>query len=167
MIERVGLGYDLHRLEIGRPLRLAGVDLEADRGPVGHSDADVVLHAVIDAVLGATGRGDIGDWFPDSQPEYAGIDSRRLLERVLGEIRSGGYELVNVDVTIQLERPKLSAWKPRLRARLAELLDLPTQAVNIKAKTQEGLDSVGAGQAVACWAVAGLTGPKANPAPEG
>ncbi len=156
MIVRVGQGYDLHRLVEGRKLILGGVEVASKVGPAGHSDADVVLHAVIDALLGAAGLGDIGEHFPDTDPAYAGIDSGLLLARALDKVGQGGYRPVNVDVTIIAEKPKLKEYKPAMRQRLAKMLDLAEEAVNIKAKTNEGLGEIGKGEAIACMAVVGL-----------
>jgi len=156
VIVRIGQGYDLHRLAAGRKLILAGVEVASEVGPAGHSDADVVLHAVIDALLGAAGLGDIGEHFPDTDPAYAGIDSGLLLEQALDKVWQGGYTPVNVDVTIIAEKPKLKDHKPAMRQRLAKMLNLAEDAVNIKAKTNEGVGEIGKGEAIACWAVVGL-----------
>lgn len=156
VIHRVGVGTDLHRLEPGRRLVLAGVEIPFDRGPAGHSDADVVLHAVIDAVSGAAGLPDIGEQFPDSDPEFRGADSAALLARVMERVAARGFEVVNVDVVVHAERPKLSAHKSAMQARLARLLGVRPQDVSVKAKTNEGLDAVGRGEAIACTVVAGL-----------
>ena len=149
---RVGTGYDLHRTEQGRPLILGGVRIPCAVGLAGHSDADVVLHAVCDALLGAAGLGDIGELFPDTDPTYADADSRRFLADVLARVRSAGYSVGNVDVTIHAERPRLAEHKSRIRASLAALLELPPDAVGVKATTNEGLDAIGRGEALACWA---------------
>jgi len=155
-IDRVGIGTDLHRLAAGRPLVLGHVPIEHDLGPVGHSDGDVVLHAIIDAIAGAAGLPDIGEMFPDTQPAYQGADSARLLEAALERMKQNGYAVVNVDVTIHAERPKLGGHKARIRAEVARLLGLAPEAVSVKAKTNEGQDAVGRGEAIACTAVAGL-----------
>lgn len=155
-IQRVGIGTDLHRLAPGRQLILGHVVIEHDAGPVGHSDGDVVLHAVIDALAGAAGLPDIGEMFPDTDPAYQGADSAVLLERALAGITSRGFAVVNVDVTIHLERPKLKSYKPAIRDEVARLLGLAPDAVGIKAKTNEGADAVGRGEAVACTAIVGL-----------
>jgi 2-C-methyl-D-erythritol 2,4-cyclodiphosphate synthase len=151
--QRVGLGNDLHRLTEGRRLILAGVDIPFDLGLAGHSDGDVVLHAVIDALLGAAGLGDIGEHFPDTDPAYKDADSGILLTEVLQKVKSRGFAPVNVDTTIIAEKPKLSEYKPAMCKRLARLLNLDEAAVSIKAKTNEGLGEIGAGQAIACQAV--------------
>jgi 2-C-methyl-D-erythritol 2,4-cyclodiphosphate synthase len=157
MTNRVGIGYDLHRTVAGRPLMLGGVQIPSAFGLAGHSDADVVLHAVCDALLGAAGLGDIGELFPDTDPAYQDIASSHLLADVLARVRSAGYAPGNVDVIIHAERPRLTEHKPRIRAALAELLDLPANAVNVKATTNEGLDAIGRGEAIACWAMVVLT----------
>lgn len=156
-IHRVGIGTDLHRLGPGRPLILGHVAIEHEDGLLGHSDADVVLHALTDAVLGAAGLPDIGEQFPDTDPAYRGIDSAVLLERSLAAVGARGYAVVNVDVTIHAERPKLGRWKAQIRDELARLLGVRPEAVSVKAKTNEGMDAVGRGEAIACTAVAGLT----------
>ena len=154
---RVGQGYDLHRLAEGRKLVLGGVEIVCDRGLVGHSDGDVVLHAVIDALLGGAGLGDIGEQFGDTDPAYKDADSGVLLSVVLEKVRSAGFAPVNVDTTIIAEKPKLSDYKSALRRRLAQLLKLDESAVGVKAKTNEGLGEIGAGEAIACYAVTLLT----------
>lgn len=162
-IHRVGIGTDLHRLGAARPLRLGGIDVPHESGFVAHSDGDVVLHALIDALFGAAGLPDIGDHFPDSDSRYAGADSRSLLGHCLAELCAAGWQVVNVDVTIEAERPRLSGVKPAIRASLAELLGLPASAVAVKAKSREGLDAIGRGEAIACVAVAGLNRCKEEP----
>lgn len=151
---RVGIGYDLHRTDTSRPLVLGGVRIPSDRGLLGHSDADVVLHAICDALLGAVGAGDIGELFPDDDPAHRDADSRLFLRHVLNRVRAAGFRPANVDVIIHAERPKLSPHKPAIRASLCGLLDLPPDAVGVKATTNEGLDAVGRGEAIACWASA-------------
>jgi 2-C-methyl-D-erythritol 2,4-cyclodiphosphate synthase len=151
---RVGLGHDSHRLGEGRPLILGGVRIEHARGLIGHSDADVVLHAVTDALLGAAGLGDIGDAFPDSDPAYRGCDSRVFLDATLLRLDQAGWRLVNVDVTIFAQEPKLGPLKDTIRGNLARLLRLDHDAVNIKAKTGEGVGHIGRAEAIACHAVA-------------
>jgi len=155
-IVRVGQGYDLHRLEAGRKFILAGVAITWDKGPAGHSDGDVVLHAVIDGLFGAAGMGDIGEHFPDSDPAYKDIDSSELLGQAREMIEAAGYVPVNVDVTVITEKPKLSDYKGEMRRNLAKMLGLETNAVSIKAKTNEGLGDVGQGKAIACQAIVSL-----------
>lgn len=150
---RVGLGHDTHRLGPNRALILGGVPIEFDRGLVGHSDADIVLHAVTDAILGAAGLGDIGDAFPDTDPAYAGIDSAILLESALNRVREAGWQPVNLDCTIFAQRPKLAPYKPAIRQRLAELVGLPVESVNVKAKTGEHVGPIGREEALSADAV--------------
>ncbi|GMV98345.1 MAG: 2-C-methyl-D-erythritol 2,4-cyclodiphosphate synthase [Phycisphaerae bacterium] len=155
-VHRVGIGTDLHRLAGGRRLVLGHVVIEHDVGPVGHSDGDVVLHAIIDALAGAAGLPDIGELFPDTDPAYRGADSAVLLEQALRMVAQRGFSAVNVDATIHLERPRLKPHKAAIRAEVARLMNLDPDAVSIKAKTNEGVDAVGRGEAVACTAVVAL-----------
>jgi 2-C-methyl-D-erythritol 2,4-cyclodiphosphate synthase len=155
-IDRVGIGTDLHRLVEGRGLRLGHVEIEFDRGLLGHSDGDVVLHAVIDAIAGAAGLPDIGEMFPDDDPAYENADSATLVREAMRKVAERGYAVANVDVTIHAERPKLSEYKDRIRQEVAWLLAVEPDAVSIKAKTNEGVDAVGRGEAIACTAVVGL-----------
>jgi 2-C-methyl-D-erythritol 2,4-cyclodiphosphate synthase len=150
---RVGLGHDTHRLAANRPLILGGVAIEFDRGLLGHSDADILLHAVTDAILGGAGLGDIGEAFPDTDPAYAGIDSAILLTRALERVTAAGWRIVNLDCTIFAERPKLAPYKPAIRRRLAELLGVPVEAINVKAKTGEQVGPVGREEAMEADAV--------------
>ena len=151
---RVGTGYDLHRLVEGRRLVLGGVDVPFERGAAGHSDADVVCHAVTDAVLGALAAGDIGRHFPDTDPAYAGASSVELLRRAVALVHAAGYRVVNVDVVVVLERPKVAPFVDAMRARLAGALQVDPGAVSVKGKTNEGVDAVGRGEAIAAHAVA-------------
>lgn len=160
---RVGLGHDTHRLETGRPLILGGVRIDFEKGLAGHSDADVVLHAVTDAILGAAGLGDIGEHFPDTDPRWKGADSARLLADAVGLVRAQGWSPVNLDVIIHAERPKLLNYKPAIRGNLATLLGLGLGDVNVKAKTGEKVGPIGLGEAIACEAVV-LIERKAGPA---
>jgi len=146
---RVGIGYDIHRLAPGRPLRLGGVAIPSEAGPVGHSDGDVVLHAICDALLGAAALGDIGDHFPDHDPALAGIESAALLARTLEMVREAGFEPVNLDVNIMAERPRLGDRKGLIKANVARLLGIEQARVSIKARTAEGLGPVGQGLAIA------------------
>lgn len=152
MVYRTGIGYDVHRTTNARPLVLGGVRVPCEFGLAGHSDADVVLHAIGDALLGAAGLGDIGELFPDSDPAHKDADSRRFLAEIVQRIRAAGYSVGNVDLIIHAERPRLGSHKPRIRAALAELLGLPPDAVGVKATTNEGLGAIGRGEAIACWA---------------
>jgi len=153
---RMGTGYDLHVLVAGRPLVLAGVVVPADRGPMGHSDADVLCHAVIDALLGAAALGDIGRHFPDSDARWQGAPGLDLTARAADLLRRDGWTVSNVDATVILERPKLAPHVPEMRERLAAAIGVPAGSVSIKAKTNEGVDAVGRGEAIAAHAVAGL-----------
>ena len=151
---RVGIGHDTHRLAEGRPLLLGGVKVEHTRGLVGHSDADVVLHAVTDALLGAAGLGDIGDAYPDTDPAYRDRDSAFFLTDTLGRLNRAGWRVVNVDVTLFAQEPKLGPIKGQIRARLAELLGVEAGRVNVKAKTGENVGHIGRAEAIGCQAVA-------------
>jgi 2-C-methyl-D-erythritol 2,4-cyclodiphosphate synthase len=155
-VTAVGIGYDVHRFAEGRRLVLGGVELEHDRGLAGHSDADVLSHAVIDALLGGAGRGDIGQRFPDTDPAWEGADSIELLRTVVAELAEAGWAPVHVDATVLLEAPKLGAARDEIRARLAGALGLAEGHVNVKATTGEGLGFVGRGEGVAALAVATL-----------
>jgi 2-C-methyl-D-erythritol 2,4-cyclodiphosphate synthase len=150
---RVGIGHDTHRLEPGRPLLLGGVRVEYARGLAGHSDADVVLHAVTDALLGAAGLGDIGDAYPDTDAAYKDADSRRFLRETLDRLNHDGWRVVNLDVIVFAQEPKLGPAKAAIRASLAELLGLDAGAVNVKAKTGERVGHIGRAEAIACQAV--------------
>ena len=150
---RVGSGHDTHRLVEGRPLVLGGVRLDHPRGLFGHSDADVVLHAVTDALLGAAGLGDIGDAYPDTDPAYRGCDSSLFLRETLARLNQAGWRVVNVDVIVFAQEPKLGPVKAAIRANLAKLLDVPEEAVNVKAKTGERVGHIGRAEAIACQAV--------------
>jgi 2-C-methyl-D-erythritol 2,4-cyclodiphosphate synthase len=152
----VGIGYDSHRLGAGRKLVIGGVEIEHEQGLDGHSDADVLAHAVIDALLGAAGLGDIGEHFPDIDARWRDADSIALLAHVVSLIRDSGHEILNVDCTLVMERPKLGGHKVAIRASLATALGLETRRVNVKASTGEGIGFVGRGEGVAAFAIAGL-----------
>jgi 2-C-methyl-D-erythritol 2,4-cyclodiphosphate synthase len=152
----VGIGYDSHRLAEGRRLVLGGVEIPSELGLDGHSDADVLTHAVIDALLGAAGLGDIGERFPDTDERYRDADSLQLLASVVTSVIAAGFELVNVDCTIVMETPKLAANRQAIRERLAGALGLQAGRVNVKATTGEGIGFVGRGEGVAALAVASL-----------
>ena len=152
----VGIGYDVHRFAAGRRLVLGGVELEHDQGLAGHSDADVLTHAIIDALLGAAGRGDIGQRFPDTDPAWRDADSLDLLGTVVAELAAAGLEPAHVDATVVLEAPKLGAARDAIRARLAGALGLGEPDVNVKATTGEGMGFVGRGEGAAALAVATL-----------
>jgi len=150
---RIGIGYDIHRLVPDRPLRLGGVAIPFERGLLGHSDGDVLLHAVCDALLGAAGLGDIGEQFPDTGPAYQDADSATLLAATIKKVRAAGFAPVNVDANVIAEQPRLAPHKPAIRQRVAEILGLDPARVSIKARTHEGLDAVGRGEAIAAQAI--------------
>ena len=151
---RIGIGYDIHRFQEGRPLVLGGVTLPGETGLGGHSDADVLLHAVMDALLGAAGLGDIGQRYPPDDPAWAGADSLRLLTEVRAAVEEGGYRPESLDVTIIAERPRLGAHLPQMRQTIGEALGLDAGRVNVKATTNEGIGALGRGEGIAAIAVA-------------
>lgn len=151
---RIGQGYDVHRLTEGRKLILGGVEIPFEKGLLGHSDADVLTHAVMDALLGAAGLGDIGQHFPDSDPAYAGADSLRLLSEVTRLISDADWQVGNVDSTIIAQRPKLAQYLPDMRRKLALTMGVLPEQVNVKATTEEKLGFTGAGEGIAAQAVA-------------
>jgi 2-C-methyl-D-erythritol 2,4-cyclodiphosphate synthase len=151
-----GIGYDSHRLEAGRRLVIGGVEIEHEQGLAGHSDADVLAHAVIDALLGAAGLGDIGEHFPDDDERFRDADSMQLLAQVVSSVRERGLQIVNMDCTLVMERPKLSPHRAAIREALADALGLTPQRVNVKASTGEGIGFVGRGEGVAALAVVSL-----------
>jgi 2-C-methyl-D-erythritol 2,4-cyclodiphosphate synthase len=144
------MGHDTHRLVEGRPLILGGVRIDHPRGLMGHSDADVVLHAVADALLGASAMGDIGELFPDTDPQWKGLDGGVLLNEVMDRVTRGGWKVGNCDVVIHAQEPKLTPHKPAIRENLARLLQVEPSDVNIKAKTGEHVGPIGRGEAIAC-----------------
>ncbi len=145
---RVGLGHDTHRLEAGRRLVIGGVDIQHDRGPVSHSDGDVLLHALIDAILGALGWGDIGEWFPDTDEQFQGADSTQLLEEVVKKAHAEGWQIENADCIVFAQKPKLSPYKQTIAEHIAEQLGVDTDQVNVKAKTGEKVGPVGREEAI-------------------
>lgn len=151
---RIGHGYDVHRLVPGRKLILGGVEIPCEKGLLGHSDADVLAHAVMDALLGAAALGDIGKLFPDNDPVYEGVDSLVLLQRVTEVLMENGYAVGNVDATVLAQRPKLAPHIPAVRERLAQAMGISTDQVSVKATTEEGLGFTGAGEGIAAHAVA-------------
>ena len=153
---RFGMGYDVHRLAEGRKLILGGVEVPHSLGLLGHSDADVLLHAISDALLGAAALGDIGKHFPDTDPKYEGADSRKLLARVVELIREKGYRVGNVDATIVAQKPKLMAFIPQMNVNIAETLGVAAEQVNVKATTEEKLGFTGSEQGISAYAVAAL-----------
>lgn len=153
-----GIGYDVHRLVAGRPLIIGGVTLEHDRGLEGHSDADVLTHAIIDGMLGATALGDIGQHFPDTDPRYAGADSMQLLAAAVELLAAGGHRVAHVDATVVMERPKLAPVREQIRERLAAVLHLELGHVSVKATRGEGMGFVGREEGVAAFAVVTVEG---------
>ncbi len=151
---RIGHGYDVHRLAEGRKLILGGVNIPWERGLLGHSDADVLTHAVMDALLGAAGLGDIGKYFPDTDTAYAGADSLELLARVTALLGEKGFSVGNVDATILAQRPKLAPYIPQMRDNLARVMGVEPGYINVKATTEEGLGFTGSGEGMAAHAVA-------------
>ena len=152
-MNRIGFGFDSHRFEKGKPLMLGGVEVPHDRGLAGHSDGDAALHALIDALFGAAGLADIGEHFPNTDPQWKGIASSELVTEAFAELTEMGWTVVNCDLTIVAEQPKLDEHKPVMRERIADLLGLDTSAVTVKAKTAEGMGLIGAGEGVAVFAV--------------
>lgn len=150
---RIGLGYDSHRFAEGRRLVLGGVEFPGETGLGGHSDADALLHALIDALLGAAALGDIGSHFPDDDPKWEGADSAKLLEAVVAEVAAAGYRVANVDATVVCERPKLRPKIDAIRARIAALVGVDVSSVSVKGKTNERMDDIGAGVGVVAHAV--------------
>ena len=150
----VGHGYDVHRLVEGRKLILGGVDIPHEKGLHGHSDADVLVHAVMDALLGAAGLGDIGRWFPDWDPQYSGADSLKLLETVCALLRERGLRIGNIDCTVVAQRPKLAPYLDEMRGNIARVCALRPERVNVKATTEEHLGFTGRGEGIAAHAVA-------------
>jgi len=150
---RVGIGRDLHRLAKGGRLLVGGVEVDPERRAVAHSDGDALLHAIIDAMLGAAGLGDIGDQFPDTDPQYQGADSQALLKSAAALLAGKGLRVAQIDATVLLERPKLGPFKQVMCENIAADLGLPVESVNVKAKTAEGLGDVGRGEAIAAEAI--------------
>lgn len=150
----VGLGHDTHRLVAGRPLILGGTEIPYEKGLMGHSDADALTHAVIDALLGAAGLGDIGEAYPDDDPQFAGANSLELLAHTVTRLREAGWQVVSVDATVHAERPRLKAHKASMRENLARVLQIPHSRVNVKAKTGEGVGPIGQGEAISASCVA-------------
>jgi 2-C-methyl-D-erythritol 2,4-cyclodiphosphate synthase len=151
---RIGIGYDVHAFGEKRPLKLGGVEVEHEQGLSGHSDADVLLHAIIDALLGAAGLGDIGQHFPPDDPSFRGADSLALLRQVVGLLRTVGYSVENVDATVVAERPRLQPYIPSMRQRIAVTLGIPETSVSVKATSPEGLGALGRGEGIAALATA-------------
>ena len=151
---RTGLGYDLHRLEAGRKLVIGGVEVPFDKGPAGHSDGDVLAHAITDALLGAAGLGDIGTHFPDTDPQWKGVSSLRFLEHIRKLLDEHSLRIVHIDAVVICERPRLGPHFPAMREALAAALGISSKQINLKAKTNEGVDAVGRMEAIAAHAIA-------------
>lgn len=156
LMTRFGMGYDVHRLVEGRKLILGGVDVPYEKGLLGHSDADVLLHAITDALLGAAALGDIGKHFPDTDPRFEGADSLKLLSHAMGLIREKGYEVGNIDATIVAQKPKLAPYIEAMRDNIAKTLGVDKDLVNVKATTEEKLGFTGSGDGMSAYAVAGI-----------
>jgi 2-C-methyl-D-erythritol 2,4-cyclodiphosphate synthase len=154
MNTRVGIGYDSHRFAAGRQLRIAGVSVPHTHGLVGHSDGDVALHALIDALLGATALGDIGQHFPDDDPQWRGVDSTRFVKKIVETLQQAGFAVGQVDITVIAERPKIAPLVAQMRAATAQALGVDPGAVSVKAKTNEGMGWLGRGEGIAALAVA-------------
>ncbi|MBQ8504222.1 MAG: 2-C-methyl-D-erythritol 2,4-cyclodiphosphate synthase [Clostridia bacterium] len=150
---RIGHGYDVHKLSENRPLIIGGVEIPYEKGLLGHSDADVLLHAISDALLGAAALGDIGKLFPDTDPKYKGADSLVLLKEVCSHVRKNGFEIENIDATVLAQAPKLRPYIDEMRARISVYADVPIDAVSVKATTEEGLGFTGEGLGIAAHAV--------------
>lgn len=156
---RIGLGYDLHTLITGRPLILGGVRIPFEKGEAGHSDGDVLLHALADALLGAAGLGDIGELFPPSDPQWKDADSAALLKTVWDKVRKEGWELENADCVIAIQQPKILPYREAIRTSIAGILAVPTDQIFVKAKTGEGVGVIGSGTAAAVWCTCLLSRP--------
>lgn len=156
MSVRCGIGYDLHRLAEGHKLIIGGIEVPFEKGPVGHSDGDVLAHAICDALLGAAGLGDIGKHFPDSDPKWKGANSLLFLEHTRRLLDQDRFSVEYIDAVVILERPKLGPHFPRMQEALAKSLGMPVEKIHVKAKTNEGVDAVGRGEAIACHVVATL-----------
>ncbi len=150
---RVGMGFDIHRLTEGRPLWLGGIQIPHGKGLLGHSDADILLHALCDALLGAAGAGDIGSYFPDTDPKWKGASSRIFVEKAMELVRENGWTVANADVTVIAEEPKLAPHRGEIVRSIAGILGLPESLVNLKARTMEKLGPIGAGEAMSATAV--------------
>lgn len=151
---RIGLGFDIHRLTEGDGVILGGIAIPSNKKAVGHSDADALCHAIIDALLGAAGLGDIGQHYPDTDPTYKGASSIEFLKQIAAEIRSAGYEIVNIDAVVITETPRLADYKDKIRENIAEAAGIEIARINVKGKTAEGLGQIGSGDAICAQAVA-------------
>lgn len=159
IVTRCGIGFDVHQLVAGRKCIIGGVDIPHEKGLLGHSDADVLVHAICDALLGAMGLGDIGTWFPDNDPNFKGIDSLILLAKVREQLEKGGFTLVNLDAVVICERPKINPHREQMRANIARVLGVDPRQVGVKATTTEKLGFTGRGEGISSQAVVSLQGP--------
>ena len=150
---KIGMGYDIHALSEGRKMVLGGIEIPHQKGPVGHSDGDIVLHAICDALLGAMAKGDIGRLFPDNDPEYKDIDSKKLLEEVVAIMKDEGLKVSNIDINVIAEEPKISEYQQDMSKTISEILEISSDNVSIKGKTAEKMGSVGKGEAIEAYAV--------------
>jgi len=149
----IGFGYDSHRLVQGRKLFLGGILIDEEFGPIAHSDGDVVIHSLIDAILGALGKGDIGEFFPDSEPKYKDISSVLLLQEIVALLKNSGHSIVNIDITIVFERKKLGDFKQQIRENIANICGIQPEFVNVKAKTNEKMGFIGRGEGILAFSV--------------
>ena len=154
---RIGFGYDVHKLTVGKPFVIGGITIPHEKGGEGHSDADVLIHAIMDALLGAAAMRDIGCHFPDTDPAYKNIDSKTLLMKTLVMIRDGGFEIGNIDCTVSLQHPKISPYIPKMQEALCDVMQISQDRLSIKAKTAEHLGFIGRSEGIAAYAVALLT----------
>lgn len=150
---KVGLGYDIHRLVKGRRLFLGGMEIPFEKGLLGHSDGDVILHAISDALLGAIGKGDIGEYFPNTEEKYKNITSRKILAKVFHMVKNDGFRVKNLDITLIAHEPKILPYKKGIKENIGRILEISVDNINLKATTNEGIGLVGKGQAIACFAV--------------
>lgn len=155
-MQRIGIGYDIHKLVEGRKLMLGGVEIPFEKGLLGHSDGDALLHAIADAMLGAMAHGDIGQHFPDTDPKFKGYDSAKILESVSRMVTEAGYRVVNIDANVILQQPKLAPHIKKMRERVAGILNIELGHVSFKARSNEGLDSIGRGEAIAVQAIVAI-----------
>jgi 2-C-methyl-D-erythritol 2,4-cyclodiphosphate synthase len=153
---RSGIGYDIHRLDEGSGLSIGGIKVASDLGSVAHSDGDVLIHALIDSLLGAAGEDDIGEMFPDDDPAYENISSAVLLKKTLELLKQKHFEIINIDCVVIAQRPRISPFKDAIKKNVAALLNIPVEDFNVKAKTRETLDSVGRGEGIECYCIAML-----------
>lgn len=151
---RIGLGYDSHRFAPGRKLKIGGIEIEYKYGLLGHSDGDVMLHAISDALLGAGGLGDIGIYFPDTDPKYEGIDSKDILSKVVEKINDSGYEVINIDCVLISEEPKFQPYYEKIKKSISHLLGIKESQINIKAKSNEKMGFIGRKEGIVCYAIA-------------